>query len=201
MMHLVLASGNKGKLAELSALFSPLGVLLTAQAELGIKEIPETGLSFIENALLKARHASQVSGLPAVADDSGLCVDALEGAPGIYSARYAGARATDKQNNDKLISALHNVEDRSAHFVCVLVFIKSATDPFPTIASCSWQGRIVDQPGGENGFGYDPYFYLDEHACTAAQLPAEKKNAVSHRGQACRELLSKLQNNKLFQLK
>lgn len=191
-MRIVLASGNKGKLKEFSSLLSSLSVSLVPQSDLQIKAVPETGLTFIENALIKARNAARESGLPSLADDSGLCVNALSGAPGIYSARYAYDGASDNENNTKLISTLQNFTDRSAFFVCVLVYIRSESDPFPVIASCHWQGRIIDQAQGTNGFGYDPHFYLDKLGCTSAELTPENKNAISHRGQACIELLAKL---------
>jgi XTP/dITP diphosphohydrolase len=191
-MHITLATGNHGKLLELKELLYPLGFTLTAQAEQGIDEVPETGLSFVENALIKARHAANKSSGPAIADDSGLCVDALGGSPGIYSARYAGPHANDSENNARLIRDLDGIENRTARFVCVLVYLRSADDPIPLIASSEWQGRIIDKAAGANGFGYDPHFYLDDLGCTSAQLPAEKKNAISHRGQACANLCSKL---------
>ena len=192
-MEIVLASGNSGKLLELGALLAPVGIQLTSQSLLGITSVPETGKTFIENAIIKARHAATNSGLPAIADDSVLCVNALSGAPGIHSARYAGDSASDEDNNRKLIMQLHNSEDRAARFVCVLVFLKSALDPFPIIATGQWQGRIVDQGQGQNGFGYDPHFYLDELNCTSAQLSPPHKNTISHRGQASDELLRHLQ--------
>ncbi len=193
-MHVTLATGNQGKLLELHALLHPLGITLTAQAELGIGEVPETGLSFIENALIKARHAAAQSKGPAIADDSGLCVDALDGAPGIYSARYAGPHANDTENNARLIHNLSDIENRAARFVCVLVYLRAADDPIPIIASSEWHGRIVDEAAGINGFGYDPHFYLDALGCTSAQLPPGKKNAISHRGLACASLRLKLKN-------
>lgn len=184
--RIVLASDNAGKLRELRALFA--GVELIPQGELGIEGAEETAVTFVENALLKARHASQVSGLPAIADDSGLVVHALGGAPGVFSARYAGEPKSDAANNAKLMQALRGIEERSAHFHCTLVFLRSADDPDPTIVSRTWQGRIVDEPRGSNGFGYDPHFFVESRGCTAAELDAETKNALSHRGQACRAL-------------
>ena len=195
-MKITLASGNRGKLAELSSLLAPLGYTLTAQADLGISDVPETGKSFVENALIKARHAAAQSRGPAIADDSGLCVDALDGAPGIYSARYAGAQASDAENNAKLIHNLSDNKIRDASFVCVLVYLRFANDPVPLIASCEWRGRIIDKPAGDNGFGYDPHFYLDALECTSAQLPPAEKNAISHRGQACINLRLQLQKLK-----
>jgi len=198
-MQITLASGNHGKLTELRCLLAPLGYTLTAQADLGISDVPETGLTFVENALIKARHAAVKSKGPAIADDSGLCVDALGGAPGIYSARYAGAQASDTENNRKLIHDLNGIKNRNACFICVLVYLRSAEDPVPLIACGSWQGKIIDKAIGGNGFGYDPHFYLDTLECTSAQLAADKKNAISHRGQAGVELCSQLKalNNAL----
>jgi len=191
-MKITLASGNRGKLAELRSLLAPLGYTLTAQADMGINDVPETGLTFIENALIKARHAATQSGQAAIADDSGLCVDALGGAPGIYSARYAGLQASDAENNTKLIHELSGLQNRSARFVCVLVYLRSAQDPVPLIVSCEWRGKIIDTPAGDNGFGYDPHFYLDALKCTSAQLSSGKKNTISHRGQACAQLCLQL---------
>lgn len=184
--RIVLASDNPGKLRELRALFA--GVELIPQGELGIEGAEETAVTFVENALLKARHAAQMSGLPAMADDSGLVVHALGGAPGVYSARYAGEPKSDAANNAKLMQALRGIKDRSAHFHCTLVFLRSADDPDPTIVSRTWHGRIVDEPRGSNGFGYDPHFFVESRGSTAAELDAATKNAISHRGQTCRAL-------------
>ena len=188
-MKLVLASGNAGKLAELRALLGD-GFTLHAQSEFGIADIDETGLSFVENALLKARHAARVSGLPALADDSGLCVDALHGAPGLYSARYAGAHGDSNANIEKLLGELADVEDsqRNARFVCVLALLQHADDPLPLIAQGVWEGRILHTRQGNNGFGYDPVFFSPAHGCSAAQLPAEVKHRDSHRGLALMQL-------------
>ena len=193
-MKLVLASGNAGKLAELRALLGD-GFTLHAQSEFGIADIDETGLSFVENALLKARHAARVSGLPALADDSGLCVDALHGAPGLYSARYAGAHGDSNANIEKLLGELARVEDsqRSARFVCVLALLQHADDPLPLIAQGVWEGRILHARQGSNGFGYDPVFFSPAHSCSAAQLPAEIKHRDSHRGLALMQLQRLLQ--------
>ena len=191
----VLASSNAGKLREFDALFKPLGVDLIAQGTLNISDAPEPHPTFLENALAKARHASAHSGLPALADDSGLCVQALRGEPGIHSARYAelehGSRS-DAANNQKLIHTLRGVVNRSAWYVAVLVLVTRHDDPQPIVAEANWCGEIVDQPRGVNGFGYDPYFYLPEQGCTAAELAPSLKNQISHRGQALRHLLKQL---------
>jgi XTP/dITP diphosphohydrolase len=190
--RLVLASGNAGKLREFRRLLEPLGIEVVPQAELGIPEADEPHATFIENALAKARHASVRSGLPALADDSGVCVDALGGAPGVYSARYAGEPKSDARNNAALIAALCGVEDRRAHYYCVLVLVRNANDPEPIIAEGRWDGRIVDTPRGSGGFGYDPHFEDATSGMTGAELPLEHKNALSHRGQAMRALMAKL---------
>ena len=189
-MKLVLASGNHGKLAEMGAILAGLGVELVAQGDLGIEDIEETGTTFIENALLKARHAARVSGLPALGDDSGLCVDALGGAPGLYSARYAGAHGNANANIAKLLDALRDVPDerRSAHFHCTIVLLRSPDDPAPLIAEGRWHGRILHAPRGANGFGYDPVFFDDALDAGAAELDAATKNRVSHRAQALARL-------------
>lgn len=190
--RVVLASGNKGKLKELGAILAELDMQVHSQAEFNVTEAEETGLSFVENALLKARNAARQTGLPALADDSGLCVDALRGAPGIYSARYAGAHASDSDNNAKLLASLAGEENRRAHFHCALVFVLHADDPAPVICEGIWAGEIVDQPRGDNGFGYDPLFYIPELNCCSAQLPPAQKNRLSHRGQAVTQLLPRL---------
>lgn len=189
-MKLVLASGNRGKLAEMNAILADIGIELVAQRELGIDDADETGTTFIENALLKARHAARLSGLPAVGDDSGLCVDALDGAPGLYSARYAGAHGDANANIAKLLAALRDVPDerRGAHFHCTIVLLRSADDPAPLIAEGRWHGRILHAPRGTNGFGYDPVFFDDTRGTGAAELDAATKNRVSHRGLALARL-------------
>ena len=194
MKRIVLASGNRGKVREFNQLFAGLGIEVVPQTEYGVPEIEETGLTFVENAILKARNAAAHTGLPAVADDSGLEVDALQGAPGIYSARYAGVGATDAENLHKLLQQLDGVADdeRSARFQCLLVLMEHDLDPTPIICQGSWEGRITTTPQGENGFGYDPVFWVPQHACTAAQLSAEEKNRLSHRGQALQKLLQAL---------
>ncbi|AHM72278.1 XTP/dITP diphosphatase [Yersinia hibernica] len=196
MQKIVLATGNPGKVRELANLLADFGLDVVAQTELGVESAEETGLTFIENALLKARHAAQTTGLPAIADDSGLAVDALAGAPGIYSARYAGADASDQQNLEQLLVALKDVPDeqRGAQFHCVLVYMRHATDPTPLVFHGQWPGVIAHQPAGAAGFGYDPIFYVPELGKTAAELTREEKQAVSHRGQALKLMLDALRN-------
>lgn len=189
---LVIASNNPGKLAEFSRLLGPLGYRVRTQSELGIGEAEEPHPTFIENALAKARHASRASGLPALADDSGICVPALGGAPGVQSARYAGEPRSDDANNAKLVQALSSHTDKSAYYYCVLVFVRHAEDPQPVIAEGRWQGELITKPRGEGGFGYDPHFLLPALGKTAAELSAEQKNELSHRGQALRALMAKL---------
>ena len=188
----VLASGNAGKLRELGRVLSPLGVELKSQAEFAVPEVEENGLSFVENAIIKARAAAQHSGLPAIADDSGLEVDYLQGAPGIYSARYSGQG--DAGNNRKLLEALSGVpeQQRGARFQCVLVYMRHGADPTPLVCQASWEGRILLEPRGEQGFGYDPLFYVPEQQCSSAELPSELKNRISHRARASALLLEAL---------
>ncbi len=190
--RIVLASGNAGKLREFRRLLEPRGFDVVPQAELSIGEADEPHLTFVENALAKARHASAAAGLPALADDSGVCVAALGGAPGVQSARFSGEPRSDARNNARLVEALRGVADRRAHYACVLVLVRHAADPEPLIAEGSWHGRIVDTPRGDGGFGYDPHFEDDATGLTAAQLPLELKNALSHRGKAMRALLARL---------
>ena len=189
---LVIASNNPGKLAEFSRLLGPLGYRVRTQSELGIGEAEEPHPTFIENALAKARHASRASGLPALADDSGICVPVLGGAPGVQSARYAGEPRSDHANNAKLVQALSSHTDKLAYYYCVLVFVRHAEDPQPVIAEGRWQGELITKPRGEGGFGYDPHFLLPALGKTAAELSAEQKNELSHRGQALRALMAKL---------
>ena len=196
MKKLVLASNNPGKLREFAALLAPLDFEVLPQAALGIGEAEEPHFTFVENALAKARHAARLAGLPALADDSGICVEALGGAPGVYSARFAGEPKSDQRNNDKLIADLAGKADRRAHYCCVLVFVRHADDPQPVIAEGEWHGEIIDAPRGSGGFGYDPYFWLPEFGCTGAELPAEKKNAISHRGKALARLIEQLRAKK-----
>ena len=194
MQKLVLASNNAGKVKEFQELLAPLDFQVIPQGDLGISSAEEPHHTFIENALAKARHASAASGLPALADDSGICVHALGGLPGVLSARYAGDQSNDAANNLKLIAALKEKTDRGAHYVCALVFIHSVNDPEPLIVQTRWYGQIVDQAIGNNGFGYDPHFFLPEQQCTAAQLESTQKNLISHRGQALRELIVQLKS-------
>jgi XTP/dITP diphosphohydrolase len=189
---LVLASNNAGKLAEFAQLLAPLGFEIKSQRELDIPEAEEPFGTFVENALAKARHASQLSGLPALADDSGICVPALGGVPGVQSARYAGEPRSDAANNAKLVRDIAAHADKSAYYYCVLVMVRHADDPQPIIADGVWHGQLIEQPRGQGGFGYDPYFFLPSLGKTAAELAAEEKNNLSHRGQALRALINKL---------
>jgi XTP/dITP diphosphohydrolase len=189
---LILASNNAGKLREFATLLAPLGLVVEPQGMHKVPEAEEPHLTFVENALEKARHASRLTGLPALADDSGVCVNALGGAPGVLSARYAGEPKSDQRNNDKLIADLAPHADKSAYYYCVLVYVRHADDPQPVIADGRWNGVMLDAPRGEGGFGYDPYFLLPELGLTAAELPAADKNRLSHRGQALRALVEKL---------
>jgi len=192
MQKLVLASNNAGKLREFQALLVPLQFEVIPQGQLGIPSCEEPFHTFIENALAKARHASAASGLPALADDSGICVQALDNKPGVLSARFAGEPANDDANNQKLIASLQGISNRAAHYVCALVLVNNADDPEPLIVQTRWNGLIVDQAQGSNGFGYDPYFFLPEFQLTVAQLDPAQKNTISHRGQALRELIAQL---------
>lgn len=191
-MKIVLASGNSGKLSELRTLLEPLGISVESQAALGIRPAPEEQLTFVENALEKARHAARQSGLPAMADDSGLVVPVLGGAPGIRSARYAGSDGDSAANNAKLVAALADVERPAAHFYCALVYVRHPEDPAPLIATARWHGTIVREPRGSGGFGYDPHFYLPDLDRCAAELSAAEKNRLSHRGRAMATLLGQL---------
>lgn len=195
MKKIVLATNNQGKVKELQELLASAGFNVVAQSEYQVPDADETGLTFIENAIIKARHTAELTGLPAIADDSGLAVDALGGAPGIYSARYSGEGATDQKNNQKLLEALSNVppEKRTAYFYCALVFMRHANDPTPIICLGKWNGTILNAPSGQGGFGYDPLFYVPELGCSAADLTREHKSKISHRGQALTELMKKLQ--------
>lgn len=196
MQKVVLATGNPGKVRELADLLADFGLDVVAQTELGVDSAEETGLTFIENAILKARHAAQITGLPAIADDSGLAVDALGGAPGIYSARYAGVEASDRQNLEKLLVALQDVPQgkRGAQFHCVLVYMRHAEDPTPLVFHGCRAGEIAVESAGAGGFGYDPIFYVPELGCTAAELTRDEKSAVSHRGQALKLMLEAMRN-------
>jgi len=196
MSRLVVASNNAGKLREFAALLKPLGIDAIAQSALGVSEAEEPHPTFVENALVKARHASAVTGLPALADDSGICVPALNGAPGVHSARYSGEPKSDERNNAKLIAAMQGLP-RAAYYYCVLVLVRSADDPRPVIADGAWHGELIDVPRGAGGFGYDPFFLLPERGCTAAEMPADEKNRISHRGLAMAQLVERLKREPL----
>jgi len=196
MNKIVLASGNKGKLREFAQLFAPLDIEVVPQSDFDVPEAEETGLSFVENAIIKARNACEHTGLPAIADDSGIEVDFLLGAPGIYSARFAGENASDADNINALIAALNGVPDkeRIARYQCLLVMMHHSKDPTPLICQADWQGRILRVPLGEGGFGYDPIFWVPELECSAAQLTPEQKHAISHRGKAIRKFINEVQH-------
>lgn len=191
---LVVASNNPGKLREIGELLAPLSIEVIPQSQFAAGEVDEPHPTFVENALIKARHASRCAGLPALADDSGICVSALGGSPGVNSARYAGEPKSDERNNQKLISALQGKADRRAYYYCVIVLLRHAEDPQPIIVDGAWYGEIVDQPRGAGGFGYDPYFWGPEFGKTSAELTAEQKNRISHRGQALGKLLEILRS-------
>jgi XTP/dITP diphosphohydrolase len=192
MKRLVVASNNAGKLKEINAILAPLAIEVLAQSAFGVAEAPEPHVSFVENAIAKARHASLHTQLPALADDSGICVAALGGAPGVYSARYAGEPKSDARNNERLLAELRGKRDRSAYYYCVMVLLRHADDPQPVIAEGTWHGTVTDTPRGDNGFGYDPYFLLPELGQTAAELDPAGKNRLSHRGRALAALVGKL---------
>jgi len=194
LKEIVLASSNPGKVREINQLLATLDLHAQPQSEFGVVDAEETGLTFVENAILKARNAAQHTGLPAIADDSGIEVDALNGAPGIYSARFAGEGASDQANLEKLLTDLEGIPEaqRSARFQCLMVYMRHARDPTPLICQGTWEGRILPVARGDNGFGYDPVFYVPTHDCSSAELPADVKNALSHRGQALRQLLAAL---------
>jgi XTP/dITP diphosphohydrolase len=195
MKKLVLASSNPGKLHEFEALLASLGMEILPQSLLGVGDAEEPHPTFVENALAKARHASRCTRLPALADDSGICVRALGGEPGVHSARFSGEPRSDERNNRKLVQLLACEEDRSAHYTCVIVLVRHADDPEPVIAEGIWQGKILMEPRGANGFGYDPYFHLPDLGKTAAELEPDQKNLISHRGKALRRLLAKLRED------
>ncbi len=197
MQKIVIASNNSGKLKEIQQLLVPLDIEVIPQSSLGVTEIEEPYGTFVENALAKACHASRATGLPALADDSGICVNILGGAPGVFSARYAGAPKSDERNNQKLIDILRNQSDRRAYYYCIIVLVRHADDPQPIIVDSSWHGEIILEPRGEGGFGYDPYFFLPELRKTAAELSMEQKNRISHRGKALKKLSEFLVINKL----
>lgn len=197
MQKIVIASNNSGKLKEIQQLLVPLDIEVIPQSSLGVTEIEEPYGTFVENALAKACHASRATGLPALADDSGICVNILGGAPGVFSARYAGAPKSDERNNQKLIDILRNQSNRRAYYYCIIVLVRHAEDPQPIIVDSSWHGEIILEPRGEGGFGYDPYFFLPELRKTAAELSMEQKNRISHRGKALKKLSEFLVINKL----
>lgn len=199
MNTIVLASSNKGKLREFSELFEPMNIDVVPQSEFGVPEAEETGLTFVENAIIKARNAAEHTGLPAIADDSGIEVDYLLGAPGIYSARYAGDNANDEDNLNALLAALEGVpeQERAARYQCLLVMMRHSKDPTPLICQADWQGSILTAPIGEGGFGYDPVFWVAETQCSSAQLTAEQKHAISHRGKVIRQFMAEFQGDKL----
>lgn len=200
MKKIVLATSNTGKVTEYNLLLSTLDYEVIPQSEFNLSEVDETGLTFIENALLKARQASQLSGLPTLADDSGLCVPTLNGEPGIYSARYASTQKDDQANIEKVLKKLEDTpeEKRNAYFYCVVVLLRSFDDPVPMISQAKWNGSILEHPVGDSGFGYDPIFHVPTHNCSAAQLSLEEKNQISHRGKALQQLLSMLQETHEF---
>lgn len=191
---IVLASGNSGKLREIQAVLDHQRFKLIKQSEFDVPDVPETGTTFVENAIIKARHAAQLTGLPALADDSGIEVDALQGAPGVYSARYAGEHGADDANNTKLLNEMENVaeEQRTARFQCVIVYMRHAEDPMPLICEGTWEGIILHDLTGPNGFGYDPLFFVPTHGCSSAELDPAEKNRISHRALALQKLISKL---------
>jgi XTP/dITP diphosphohydrolase len=196
MKKVVLASGNPGKVREIGEMLKALDIEVVPQSQFDVPEAEETGTTFVENAIIKARNAAQHTGLPAIADDSGIEVDALNGAPGVYSARYAGPKANDEDNNAKLLKALEGVPEaqRTARYQAVLVYMRHADDPTPIISQASWEGRILTEPRGEHGFGYDPIFFVPSHDCASAELSPETKNSLSHRGKALRHLVELLQS-------
>lgn len=196
MSKIVIASGNPGKLREIARILAPLDIEAVPQSDFNVPDCPEPHVTFVENCLAKARHASRHSGLPALADDSGICVEALGGAPGVFSARFAGEPKSDDRNNEKLIADLKGQANRRAHYTCVMVYVRHPDDPEPVIAEGRWYGEIIDVPRGHNGFGYDPYFLDPEFGKTGAELDADTKNAISHRGQALRDLVDKLKRLK-----
>jgi XTP/dITP diphosphohydrolase len=199
MNTIVLASSNKGKLREFSELFEPMNIDVAPQSKFGVPEAEEIGLTFVENAIIKARNAAEHTGLPAIADDSGIEVDYLLGAPGIYSARYAGENASDEDNLNALLAALEGVpeQERTARYQCLLVMMRHSKDPTPLICQADWQGSILTAPIGKGGFGYDPVFWVTETQCSSAQLTAEQKHAISHRGKAIRQFMTEFQGDKL----
>ena len=194
---IVLASGNAGKVREINKLFADSGIEVVPQSDFDVPEVPETGTTFVENAIIKARHAAECTGLPAIADDSGIEVDALDARPGVYSARYAGEGASDEDNNNKMLEELKGVAeaDRSARYQCLIVFMRSHTDPVPLITQGSWEGRILEAPQGDGGFGYDPIFFVPTHGCSGGELAPDEKNKISHRAQALNAMLDEFKKH------
>ena len=194
---IVLASGNAGKVREINRLFAESGIEVVPQSDFDVPEVPETGTTFVENAIIKARHAAECTGLPAIADDSGIEVDALDARPGVYSARYAGEDASDEDNNNKMLQELAGVAeaDRTARYQCLIVFMRSHTDPVPLITQGSWEGRILEAPQGDGGFGYDPIFFVPTHGCSGGELAPDEKNKISHRAQALNAMLDEFKKH------
>ena len=194
---IVLASGNAGKVHEINKLFASSGIEVVPQSDFDVPEVPETGTTFVENAIIKARHAAECTGLPAIADDSGIEVDALDARPGVYSARYAGQGASDEDNNNKMLDDLKGIAeaDRTARYQCLIVFMRSHTDPVPLITQGSWEGRILEAPQGDGGFGYDPIFFVPTHGCSGGELALEEKNRISHRAQALNAMLDEFKRH------
>lgn len=197
MSKIVLASGNAGKVREINKLFSGYGIEIVPQSDLNVPEVPETGTTFVENAIIKARHAAKLTGLPAISDDSGIEVDALDARPGVYSARYAGEGASDLDNNNKMLEELQGVAEaeRTARYWCLLVFMRHHNDPVPIITQASWEGRILEAPLGDGGFGYDPIFYVPTHNCASGELAIEEKNKISHRALALQAMLEEFKKH------
>ncbi len=197
---IVLASGNLGKVREINKLFAGYCIEVLPQSDFGVPEVPETGTTFVENAIIKARHAAELTGLPAISDDSGIEVDALDARPGVYSARYAGEKASDTDNNKKMLAELEGVPEaeRTARYWCVLAFMRHHNDPVPIITQASWEGRILQAPVGEGGFGYDPIFYVPTHGCSSGELSMEEKNKISHRALALQAMLEEFKKHKFI---
>lgn len=198
--RIVLASGNLGKVREINKLFAGYGIEVLPQSDFGVPEVPETGTTFVENAIIKARHAAELTGLPAISDDSGIEVDALDARPGVYSARYAGEKARDTDNNNKMLAELEGVPEaeRTARYWCVLAFMRHHKDPVPIITQGSWEGRILQAPVGEGGFGYDPIFHVPSHGCSSGELSMEEKNKISHRALALQAMLEEFKKHKFI---
>jgi XTP/dITP diphosphohydrolase len=194
---IVLASGNAGKVREINRLFADSGIEIVAQSDFDVPDVAETGTTFVENAIIKARHAAQYTGLPAISDDSGIEVDALDARPGVFSARYAGEGASDEDNNNRMLEELRGVPEaeRTARYQCLIVFMRSHTDPVPIITQGSWEGRILEAPQGDGGFGYDPIFFVPSHGCSGGELPLEVKNTISHRAIALKAMLAEFRKH------